>query len=253
MGNLFNGGYSKQSTLEGNLIQGEDRSDRILDESKRYLQQWKSVSEGERENQRVYLEALQGKFDEETADRESNEKIASLFRKGWGEALTKRHNQLLKNAESKAAANVKFNEDLAKAFKIGGNIVGQKVQQIANKQVEFGRRLTVDIGLPSEMLEALQTEEDLGYEANKQNNNAIYQARKRGYTEEQIQQLRNLNWFQKRGVAIGHAQHLGENYHNLLITSEGKEYPSKYGNSNGTISLGQAVAQSNVGGTRLAL
>ena len=57
MGNLFNGGYSKQSTLEGNLIQGEDRSDRILDESKRYLQQWKTASAGEQENQRVYLEA----------------------------------------------------------------------------------------------------------------------------------------------------------------------------------------------------
>ncbi len=69
MANLFNGGYSKQSTLEGNLIQGEDRSDRILDESKRYLQQWKTASEGERENQRIYLEALQNKFDEETSDR----------------------------------------------------------------------------------------------------------------------------------------------------------------------------------------
>ena len=253
MGNLFNGGYSKQSTLEGNLIQGEDRSDRILDESKRYLQQWKSVSEGERENQRVYLEALQGKFDEETADRASNEKLASFFRKGWGEALTKRHNQLLKNSEDKAAANVKFNEDLAKAFKIGGNIVGQKVQQIANKQVEFGRSLTVDIGLPSEMLEALQVEEDLGYEANKQNNNAIYQARKRGYTEDQINQLRNLNWWQKRGVAIGHAQHLGENYKNLILSNNETEYASKYGGSKGTVSLGQAFAQSNVGGTRLAL
>ena len=253
MANLFNGGYSKQSTLEGNLIQGEDRSDRILDESKRYLQQWKEVSEGEKVNQERYLTALESKFVAEKADRESNENLASFFRKGWGEALTKRHDQLLKNAESKAAANVKFNEDLAKAFKIGGDIVGKKAQQIVDKQVEFGRSLVVDIGLPREMLDALKTTEDLGHEANKQNNNAIYQARKRGYTEEQIAQLRNLNWFQKRGVAIGHAQHLGENYHNLLITSEGKEYPSKYGNSNGTISLGQAVAQSNVSGTRLAL
>ena len=253
MANLFNGGYSKQSTLEGNLIQGEDRSDRILDESKRYLQQWKTASEGERENQRVYLEALQNKFDAETADRASNEKLASFFRKGWGEALTKRHNQLLKNSEAKAAENVKFNEELAKAFKIGGDIVGKKAQQMADKQVEFGRSLTVDIGLPSEMLEALQVEEDLGYEANKQNNNAIYQARKKGYTEDQIQQLRNLNWFQKRGVAIGHAQHLGENYKNLILSNNETEYASKYGGSNGTISLGQAFAQSNVGGTRLAL
>ena len=253
MANLFNGGYSKQSTLEGNLIQGEDRSDRILEEGKRYLNQWKSASEGERENQRIYLEALQRKFDQEQSDRDSNEKLASVFRKGWGEALTKRHNQLLKNSEAKAAANVKFNEDLAKAFKIGGDIVGAKAQQIADKQVEFGRSLVVDVGLPSEMLDALQVEEDLGYEANKQNNNAIYQARKRGYTEEQIDQLRNLNWWQKRGVAIGHAQHLGENYKNLILTNNETEYASKYGGSTGTVSLAQSFAQSNVAGTRLAL
>ena len=153
MANLFNGGYSKQSTLEGNLIQGEDRSDRILEEGKRYLNQWKEVSEGERLNQERYLTALQNKFDEETSDRASNEKLASVFRKGWGEALTKRHNQLLKNSEAKAAENIKFNEDLAKAFKIGGNIAGQKAQQMTDKQVEFGRSLTVDIGLPREMLD----------------------------------------------------------------------------------------------------
>ncbi len=253
MANLFNSGYSKQSTLEGNLIQGEDRSDRILDESKRYLQQWKEVSEGESANQERYLTALQNKFDAETNDRADNEKLASFFRKGWGEALTKRHNQLLKNAEDKSAANVKFNEQLAKAFKIGGDIVGKKAQQIADKQVEFGRSLVVDLGLPREMLDALKTTEDLGHEANKQNNNAIYRARKLGYTEEQIAQLRDLNWFQKRGVAIGHAQHLGENYHNLLITSEGKEYQSKFGNSKGTISLGQEIAKSNESGTKLAL
>jgi len=253
MANLFNGGYSKQSTLEGNLIQGEDRSDRILDESKRYLQQWKEVSEGERVNQERYLAALDKKFVQEKADRESNETLASFFRKGWGDALTKRHNQLLKNSTDKADANVKFNEELAKAFKIGGDIVGKKAQQITDKQVEFGRSLTVDLGLPKEMLDALKTTEDLGHEANKQNNNAIYQARKLGYTEEQIAQLRDLNWFQKRGVAIGHAQHLGENYHNLLITSEGKEYQSKFGNSKGTISLGQEIAKSNVSGTKLAL
>ena len=253
MANLFNGGYSKQSTLEGNLIQGEDRSDRILDEGKRYLQQWKEASQGERLNQERYLTALEKTFAAEKADRESNENLASFFRKGWGEALTKRHNQLLKNSEAKAAENIKFNQDLAKAFKIGGDIVGKKAQQMADKQVEFGRSLTVDLGLPSEMLDALQVEEDLGYEANKQNNNAIYQARKRGYTEEQINQLRNLNWWQKRGVAIGHAQHLGENYKNLLISNNETEYASKYGGSKGTVSLGQAFAQSNVGGTRLAL
>ncbi len=183
MANLFNGGYSKQSTLEGNLIQGEDRSDRILEEGKRYLNQWKEVSEGERVNQERYLTALEKTFVQEKADRESNETLASFFRKGWGQALTKRHNQLLKNSTDKADANVKFNEDLAKAFKIGGDIVGKKAQQIADKQVEFGRSLVVDLGLPKEMLDALKTTEDLGHEANKQNNNAIYQARKRGYTE----------------------------------------------------------------------
>ena len=124
---------------------------------------------------------------------------------------------------------------------------------MADKQVEFGRSLVADLGLPKEMLDALEVEEDLGHEANKQNNNAIYQARQRGYTEEQIAQLRDLNWWQKRGVAIGHAQNLGENYKNLILSNHETEYASRYGGSNGTISLAQTFAQSNVAGTRLAL
>ena len=203
MSNLWNGGYSKQSTLEGNLIQGEDPSDKILDEGKKFLSQWKTNSDAELAIQQTYLDKLENVFQAEKSNRADNEKLASFFAKGFGEALTTRHNQLLRNAQDKSSANEAYNEQLASAFKIGGNLAGRKVQQLVDKQVEFGRNLTVDLGLPHELLESLQTTEDLGFEANKTNNNAIYQARKLGYTQDQVEQLRNLNWFQKRGVAIG--------------------------------------------------
>ena len=54
---LFNSGYSRQTTLGENLIQGEDPSDKILEEGKKYLQQWKTNSEAEQTNQKNYLTA----------------------------------------------------------------------------------------------------------------------------------------------------------------------------------------------------
>ena len=51
---LFNSGYSRQTTLGENLIQGEDPSDKILEEGKKYLQQWKTNSEAEQTNQKNY-------------------------------------------------------------------------------------------------------------------------------------------------------------------------------------------------------
>ena len=115
---LFNSGYSRQTTLGENLIQGEDPSDKILEEGKKYLQQWKTNSEAESANQQKYLTALDASTNKAEASKDANEKLASYFRKGWGEALTKRHNQMLKNAMGKRDEATANKETLQKAFKI---------------------------------------------------------------------------------------------------------------------------------------
>ena len=123
---LFNSGYSRQTTLGENLIQGEDPSDKILEEGKKYLQQWKTNSEAEQANQKNYLTALDNSFKLREASKDANEKLASYFRKGWGEALTKRHDQMLKNAEGKRDEATANKETLQKAFGIGGDFAAAK-------------------------------------------------------------------------------------------------------------------------------
>ena len=250
---LFNSGYSRQTTLGENLIQGEDPSDKILEEGKKYLQQWKTNSEAEQTNQKNYLTALDNSFKLREASKDANEKLATYFRKGWGEALTKRHDQMLKNAEGKRDEATANKETLQKAFGIGGDIAGAKVQKFAQAQADFGTELVADLGMPYELLEGIRKAEDLNLESNKQNYGAVYEARKRGYTEEQIQSIRDLNWFQRTGVALGHAQYLSENYQSLLIDKHDIEYPSKFGGTDGKVSLAKAFSTLDPKKTKHAL
>ena len=239
---LFNSGYSRQTTLGENLIQGEDPSDKILEEGKKFLQQWKTNSEAEQADQKKYLAAVDASTEKREASKDANEKIARYFRKGWGQALTKRHDQMLLNAQGKRDEATAKKEELQKAFGIGGDFAGAKVKKFAQAQSDFGRELIADLGMPQEMFDGIRAAEDLSLESNKQNYGAVYEARKRGYTEEQIQSIRDLNWFQKQGVALGHAQYLGENYENLILDKYTTEYPSKFGGTNGKVSLASAYS-----------
>tara|TARA_B100000131_G_scaffold156833_1_gene152166 strand:- start:676 stop:3078 length:2403 start_codon:yes stop_codon:yes gene_type:complete len=250
---LFNSGYSRQTTLGENLIQGEDPSDKILEEGKKYLQQWKTNSEAEQADQKRYLTALDNSFKLREASKDANEKLASYFRKGWGEALTKRHDQMLKNAEGKRDEATANKETLQKAFGIGGDFAAAKAAKFVKAQNDFGAELVADLGMPHELLEGIRKAEDLSLESNKQNYGAVYEARKRGYTEEQIQSIRDLNWFQRQGVALGHAQYLSENYQSLLIDKHNIEYPSKFGGTTGKVSLASAFSTLDPKKTKHAL
>ena len=250
---LFNSGYSRQTTLGENLIQGEDPSDKILEEGKKYLQQWKTNSEAEQTNQKNYLTALDNSFKLREASKDANEKLATYFRKGWGEALTKRHDQMLKNAEGKRDEATANKETLQKAFGIGGDFAAAKAAKFVKAQNDFGTELVADLGMPQELLEGIRKAEDLSLESNKQNYGAVYEARKRGYTEEQIQSIRDLNWFQRTGVALGHAQYLSENYQSLLIDKHDIEYPSKFGGTTGKVSLASAFSTLDPKKTKHAL
>ena len=112
MANLFKG-YAQKSDYSGNLLKGEDPSDKILEEGKRYLSQWKEVSQGEQQNQANYLAALEAKFQAEEADRARNRKLESYFTDGWGKALTTRHETLISNAEAKLTESQKQAKKLA--------------------------------------------------------------------------------------------------------------------------------------------
>ena len=52
MANLFKG-YAHKTELQGNLLKGQDPSDKILEEGKRYLSSWEGVSQGVQQTSRT--------------------------------------------------------------------------------------------------------------------------------------------------------------------------------------------------------
>ena len=189
MANLFKG-YAQKSDYSGNLLKGVDPSDKILEEGKRYLGQWKEVSQGEQQNQTNYLAALEAKFQAEEADRARNQKLESYFADGWGKALTTRHEGLIKNAERNLTAaqeDAKKREGFSKtAVQVG--IKG--AAGFAKARQDFGMNLAVDLGLSWETAQGIQAAEGVLDDTYKGTNAAILEARKRGASWEQINQMK---------------------------------------------------------------
>jgi len=248
MSNLFKG-YAQKSDFSGNLLKGEDPSDKILEEGKRYLSQWKDVSQGEREDQQRYLAALEAKYQAEDADRKRNQKLESYFVDGWEQALHTRHQQLVKNAQDKLTASQKTAQKLQGWSEKAGQIGIQKAEQYAEKQREFGSNLAIDLGLSWEQAKGIQAAEGVFNDQYKGTNSAILEARKAGASWEQINQIHKLNFLGKQGFRVGHAQSIGENYRNNIIQKHGDKYETSFGE----YSLAEATAMGNVELTQVIL
>ena len=240
MANLFKG-YSQKTELQGNLLKGEDRSDKILEEGKRYLSQWQGVSQGEQENQQRYLAALEAKFQAEEADRARNQKLESYFADGWAKALQKRNNQLVRNAQDKAAAGRRQQEKLVEFSQTIGKLGVQAAGKYAEQQQEFGRNLAIDLGLSWESAKSITTADGVLDEGYQGSNAAVLEARKKGASWEQIRQLHNLNFLGKQGYRVGYAQSIGENYRSNIINN----FTTKYATSKGEFSLADVTSSKN--------
>ena len=227
MANLFKG-YAQKSDYSGNLLKGVDPSDKILEEGKRYLSGWKEVSQGEQENQANYLAALEAKYQAEEADRARNRKLESYFADGFGKALTTRHEGLIKNAEAK------LTESQATAKKLEGwsesavNIGVAGAKGFAKARQDFGMNLAIDLGLSWETAQGIQAAEGVLDETYKGTNAAILEARKKGASWEQINQIHKLSFLGNQGFRVGAAMNVGESYINdAIIKYGGKEFDFK--------------------------
>ena len=227
MANLFKG-YAQKSDFSGNLLKGVDPSDKILEEGQRYLSQWKDVSQGEGENQRNYLAALEAKFQAEEADRERNRKLESYFADGWGKALTKRHEGLIGNAEAKLTEAQETAKKLEGWSESAINLGVDAAKGYAKARRDFGMNLAIDLGLSWETVQGIQAADGVFDETYKGTNAAILEARKQGASWEQINQLHKLSFLGNQGFRVGAAMNVGENYANdAIIKYGGKEFDFK--------------------------
>ena len=146
MANLFKG-YAQKSDYSGNLLKGQDPSDKILEEGKRYLSGWKEASQGNRQDQERYLIALEAKFQAEEADRKRNTKLETYFAEGFEKALTKRHEGLIKNAEDKLTASQATAKKLEGWSESAVKLGVQGAQGFAKARQDHGMNLAIDLGL----------------------------------------------------------------------------------------------------------
>ena len=242
MANLFKG-YAQKSDFSGNLIQAEDPSDKILEEGKRYLSSWKEVSQGEQADQQRYLNNLQRVFEAEEADRARNRKLESYFAEGWGKALTKRHEGLIRNAENQLEAS-QANAKKLQAFSDKAVEIGVKgAEGFAKARQEYGMNLAIDLGLSWNTAKGIQAAEGVLDETYSGTNDAVLEARKKGATWDQINQIQKLSFLGNQGFRVGVAMNAGENYVvNGLLKNQAKEYDTKLGK----MSLNLATQQGNL-------
>ena len=227
MANLFKG-YAQKSDYSGNLLKGVDPSDKILEEGKRYLSQLQNVSQGEQENQRNYLAALEAKFKAEDIDRTRNQKLESYFADSWGKALAKRHEGLIKNAEAKLTASQQTAKKLEGWSESAVKLGVKGAQGFAQARRDFGMNLAIDLGISWETAQGIQAAEDALNDTYKGTNAAINEARKKGASWDQINQIHNLSFLGNQGFRVGAAMNVGENYKNdAIIKRGGVEYDFK--------------------------
>mgnify|MGYP003129207590 FL=1 len=217
MSNLFRG-YAQKTDFSGNLLKGVDPSDRILEEGKRHLKQWDRVSQGEQQNQERYLAGLEAKFQAEEADRARNKKLEEYFADGWGQALDKRHSQLVKNAQDKATESQQLAKKLQGWSNKAAEIGVDAAKGYAKAKQEFGMNLAMDLGLSWEQAKSIQTVEDTLDETYKGTNDAVLEARKKGASWKQIEQIKKLSFLGNQGFRVGTAMRAGKDYHiNAII------------------------------------
>ena len=249
MANLFKG-YAQKSDYAGNLLKGVDPSDKILEEGRRYLGQWKEVSQGEQQNQANYLAALEAKYQAEKEDRARNRKLESYFADGFAKALTVRHEGLIKNAE----ANLTASQEKAKkleAFSESAMELGLAgAKGFAKARQDFGMNLAIDLGLSWETAQGIQAAEGVLDETYKGTNAAILEARKKGASWEQINQIHKLSFLGNQGFRVGAAMNVGESYKNDAIIKRGGD---KFDFKGKSMNLWEATATGNIEATQAIL
>jgi hypothetical protein len=224
MANLFRG-YAQKSDYSGNLLKGKDPSDKILEEGRKYLSGWQNVSQGEQADQRNYLAALEAKFQAEQADRARNQKLESYFADSFGKALHKRHESLIKNAEANLSAAQSTAKKLEGWSTRALDLGVKGAAGLAKVRQEFGMNLAIDLGLSWDDAKSIQAVEGALDETYKGANAAVLEARKRGASWEQINQIHKLSFLGNQGFRVGVAMNAGEDYiTNGILKKQGLKY-----------------------------
>ena len=234
-------GYAQKTNLEGNLLKGEDPSDKILEEGRRYLSQWKDVAQGESESQRRYLAGLERKYQLEKADREMGNDLERYYAGNFKKAIATRNETLINNAKQQQAWNDKRTKELAQFSPKIGNLIKQQAGNMMEAQREMGRNLVFEFGNDWDSIKAVQALDGDIRDHYQKGNSAVVELHKNGASFDQIDQVRRLNFFQRQGVREGRAIKAGEDFRSYQLS----EWRTECDTSRGKVSLASATASQN--------
>ena len=205
-------GYAQKTNLEGNLLKGEDPSDKILEEGRRYLSQWKDVAQGESESQRRYLAGLERKYQLEKADREMGNDLERYYAGNFKKAIATRNQTLIENAKQQQIWNDKRTKELAQFSPKIGNLIKQQAGNMMEAQREMGRNLVFEFGNDWDSIKAVQALDGDIRDHYQKGNSAVVELHKNGASFDQIDQVRRVTFFQRQGVREGRAIKAGEDF-----------------------------------------
>ena len=205
-------GYAQKTTVQSNLIQAPDTSDQILQESKRYLQQWKEVSTRESNNREKYLAKLESNFAKEQNERLNNQKLRQAYAGDFKAALDYNHKVKLDDAARLAEKQQAQARQLA-AF---SNTLGKKLGNIAGQYIdarkEYGRNLALQYDISAEDVKSLKTLDGPLEDYEGKTNQIINDLRSQGASWDRIKQIQSLSGWSMKGLREGEAVRAGENY-----------------------------------------
>ena len=195
-------GYARRSSVAENTIKVEDPSEKILAESRRTLQQWRSRSAHEQASRDQYLSALKANFNKEQANRDSNRRLEKEFAENWKDARAKNWEIRIQNAEGEARnAPPPMLQQLAEL----APTLAKTYKAVDDKRRADGRELGLQLGWDhgismKDVWAQDKIKQQLG---NNETNLNAYQKelRDRGTPESVIAQLGRLSGYQRLGIA----------------------------------------------------
>ena len=236
-------GYAQKSTVQSNLIKAPDKSSQILEEGRRYLQQWRSNSTDERASREAYISKLEQNFKIQEGESLTNKKLIQGYADNFKQNLQQHHDVRQKAATVDADQYQQNQKRVAHLSQTLAQGIGKIAEGYTKDREAYGKHLALRYGLGTQDIKDLKNLDGNIRDYEGKNIEIVNELRSQNASWERINQIRSLSGFSMRGVRIGEAIRVGENYKGYLLTNYDKEYTLPNGLP--TTSLAAAERQGN--------
>ena len=205
-------GYAQKSSVQSNIIKLPDTSEKILQESRRYLQQWSKVSQQDQSKRETYLAQLESNFKKEEQERLTNRKLRQHYADDFKEALDYNHKVKIDGAAKAADAQQKRAREMAAFSQTLAKGLTNIAQGYVQDRQEYGKNLAIQYDISESDVKHLRTLDGRLEDYEGKNNELINELLSKGASFERINQIKNLSGWSMRGLREGEVVRAADNY-----------------------------------------